>query len=254
MTTPIALAAGSFLTQIFDRLGYLAPFCVLVGAGCGLPVPEEVTLLGSGFLLHQERVELAWIVLTCYVGTLAGDSVPFWLGRKLGMSMMEHPLLAKIFHPERRALLVDRFRRHGHWAVFSCRFLPGVRLPGFFTAGTLRMTYARFLLIDGLAAVIMVPIWILIGRAFGEEIERLESDVGHLEQILGLTLLALLFVASAHVLVRRRERRRTPRAAEERAVEAEVPRAGPSEPAADAPPAAEHGATPEAAPPRAGHG
>jgi len=232
MSTWIALAAGSSLTRIFDRLGYLAPFCVLVGAGCGLPVPEEVTLLGSGFLLHQERVGLAWILLTCYVGTLAGDSIPFWLGRKLGMGMLEHPLLARIFHPERRALLVDRFRRHGHWAVFSCRFLPGVRLPGFFTAGTLRMTYPRFLWVDGIAALIMVPIWILIGRAFGERIERLESEVEHLNQILGFALLALLFIGGAHALVRRRERVRV-----ERATGSSEPHEGPGEPAArDTPP------------------
>jgi len=202
----VPLLTESLVRRVFERAGYLAPFLILLGAGAGLPVPEEVTMAGSGFLLFQEKVRLVPILVTCYTATLLGDSIPFWLGRKYGMSALRFPIVARIVHPERMALLEERFQRHGSWAVFTCRFLPGVRLPGWFMAGTLGMSYVRFLIFNGAAALIMTPCWVLLGRAFGERIEALEGHVKHLNQIMGFAILALILGFGVRVLVRRRER------------------------------------------------
>jgi len=210
----LALLADSILTGVFARLGYLAPAVLLLLAGAGLPLPEEVTLVGSGFLLHQGKVQFWLILATCYGATLAGDSIPYWLGRKLGMSAIRRPLIAKIVHPERRAILERRFESHGYLAVMTCRFLPGVRMPGFFTAGTLGMPFHRFLLCDGLAATVMIPAWLLLGRAFGEKIATLEDRVHYLNQLLGFVLLAMILGIGVHLLVLRRDR-------QVRAIEAE---------------------------------
>lgn len=203
---PLLLLTENLISVVFQRVGYLAPFLLLVGAGAGLPLPEEITMLGSGFLLYQGEVTFAMIVGTCYVATLIGDSIPFWLGRHFGMSAMRVPLLARIVHPERMALLEKRFETHGNWAVFTCRFLPGVRMPGFFTAGTLGMSYPRFVIIDGAGALIMTPAWVLLGNVFGGKISLLERRVQGLNQILGFAILALLLVWAVRALVHRRER------------------------------------------------
>ncbi|MCA9001617.1 MAG: DedA family protein, partial [Planctomycetes bacterium] len=162
----LALAEQSFLSSIFNRMGYWAPFLVLLGAGAGLPVPEEVTMVGSGYLLHQGMVSTLPIMVTCWVATLLGDSIPFWMGRLLGPKALKLPLANRILHPERFALIEKRFEKHGTWAIFTCRFLPGVRLPGFFSAGTLGMSYTRFMLADASAALFMVPLYVMLGKIF----------------------------------------------------------------------------------------
>src|SRR5688572_25612104 len=134
----------------FGRFHYLAPFVVLFLCGVGLPLPEEVTLLGSGLLLHQGEVEFVPIVVVCSLAILLGDSIPYWLGRRFGMNALRVRWVRRIIHPERFARLEKRFQRHGNWAVFACRFFAGVRIPGYFLAGTLRMGFGRFLLLDGL--------------------------------------------------------------------------------------------------------
>ncbi|MDF1839269.1 MAG: hypothetical protein P1V35_15480, partial [Planctomycetota bacterium] len=88
----LALVEQSFLSSIYERLGYGAPFLVLVGAGAGLPIPEEVTMVGSGYLLHQGLVDTFPIMLTCWLATLIGDSIPFWIGRILGPKALKLPL------------------------------------------------------------------------------------------------------------------------------------------------------------------
>lgn len=235
----LLLLTDSVISGVFDRIGYLAPFLLLLGAGFGLPVPEEVTMVGSGFLLYQGQVSFPAIFATCYVATLLGDSVPFWLGRHFGMSALRFPIVRRIVHPERMALLERRFERHGSWAVFTCRFLPAVRMPGWFLAGTLRMSYPRFLACNGAAALIMTPLWILIGKAFGERIATLERSVKGLNQILGFIVFALVLSLVVHGMVARREKQlarlgtRDPERSDAAARDETPPEAPPSAPSAE---------------------
>lgn len=202
----LALLEESFIAGSFGKLGYFAPFLFLVGAGAGLPIPEEVTMVGSGYLFYQGEVEFPLIVATCWIATLIGDSIPFWLGRLLGDKALRLPLVSKALHPERFKLIEKRFQEHGNWAVFTCRFLPGVRMPGFFSAGTLRMNYLRFLLFDALAACLMVPAYIGLGSYFGRRIGALENAVQNSTQTLGFILVLLVVFMFVHFLIRRRER------------------------------------------------
>lgn len=194
---------NGWLQEIFGRSHYLAPFLVLLLCGLGLPLPEEVTLLGSGILLHQGKVLFVPIVIVCSAAILIGDSVPFWLGRRYGMSALRIRWVRRIIHPERFARLERRFQAHGNWAVFMCRFFAGVRIPGYFLAGTMRMSYGRFLLLDGLGVLVSVPTSIWLGRVFADQIDRLQGTYRQLHLILAFVMVALILV----LLVRSRVRR-----------------------------------------------
>ena len=163
-------------------------------------------MVGSGYLLHQGLVSMFPIMLTCWVATLIGDSIPFWVGRILGPKALKLPMASRILHPERFALIEKRFERHGSWAIFTCRFLPGVRMPGFFSAGTLGMSYGRFILADAAAALFMVPMYVLIGKAFSKNIGRLEAGIKDSTETLGFVLVIVLAFVGVRMLVHRRER------------------------------------------------
>ena len=66
--------------------------------------------------------------------------------------------------PPRYARVQLQFERYGNRLMFVARFLPGLRSAVFLTAGmTRRVSFARFLLLDGFAALISVPVWIALG-------------------------------------------------------------------------------------------
>ena len=177
--------------DVFQQFSYLGPFLVLLLCGLGLPLPEEVSLIGSGLLLHQGKVEFLPITVVCSAAILLGDSLPFWLGRHYGESILRVRRIRRILNPERMVRLRRRFTEHGNWATFMCRFLPGVRIPGYFVAGTLHMGYLRFLLLDGLGVLVSVPLSIWIGKIFGDQIERLEASMSNLHLVLGFLVLAM---------------------------------------------------------------
>ena len=220
----LALLQQSFLAQYFDGLGYAAPFLFLVGAGAGLPVPEEVTMTGSGYLVFAGKVAFFKVTLVCWCATLIGDTIPYLVGRLFGQRALKVKWLARILHPERMTGLAERMERHGTWAVFTCRFLPGIRMSGFFTAGTLRMPYLRFMGVDAAAACLMVPLYVLLGRTFGESIGALERNMADYSEWLGFALLIVLATFLVRTWVNHRDRKR---------LAAESPDQGPESPDLD---------------------
>lgn len=200
----LLIEVQSSLSGFFSEFGYLAPFTILLLCGFGLPIPEEVTMLGSGFLLYQGRVEAFPIVAVCFVATLLGDSIPYLMGRHFGRRALRVRRVRKTLNPARIRALERRFKTGGLKTVFICRFVPGLRLPAWFTAGTMGMPYHRFILTDALGAAIMAPFFVFLGRASGEKIAELESSVENLTQILGFVVVSLVAVFAIHFVVSRR--------------------------------------------------
>lgn len=201
------LNEGGFLGDVFSEFGYLAAFTVLFLCGLGLPLPEEVSLIGSGILLYQGEVEFVPIVIVCSVAILLGDSVPFFLGKRYGMSALRVKWVARIIHPERFANLQRRFEEHGNWATFMCRFFPGIRIPGYFLAATMGMSYGRFLLLDLLGVVISVPISIYLGKLFGGSIDKLQDNLQNVHLILAFAMVSIVLFL---IVRRKRMRMRRP--------------------------------------------
>jgi len=180
--------------EIFQDFAYMGPFIGLLLCGLGLPLPEETFLLLAGILLYKGEVEYVPITLLCSAAILLGDSLPYYLGRRYGMRALEIAWVRRLVHPERFTRFRKRFDAHGNWAIFGCRFLPMIRIPGYFIAGTMGMRYTRLLFLDGLGVVLTVPISIYFGKLFGGQLERLKDKVQDLHLILGFLVLVLVIV------------------------------------------------------------
>ncbi len=202
-----------YLDVLVDRFNYLGPFVVLLLCGLGLPLPEEVTLIAAGLLLYQGQVEFVPICLVCGAAILLGDTVPYLLGRRYGAQALENRLVSKILHPERFAIVEHKFNRYGSWVVFMCRFLPGIRIPAYFTAGTLGMRYRHFLILDGLGVLVSVPISIYIAELFGGQIEKAEAHLDNFHILTTFALVAILGALAFRVIVGRRSRQASEMAA-----------------------------------------
>ena len=215
----VLLDLSASAQEIFQQFTYLGPFLVLLLCGMGLPLPEEVTLIGSGILVSQGRADFLLISLTCSAAILLGDLMPFFLGRHYGKSVLRIPFIARILHPERFSRVERRFLEHGNWATFLCRFLPGVRIPGYFVAGTMGMKFWRFLLLDGLGVLISVPLSIHVGHLFGNQMDRLQATMQSLHLVLGFLVVALVIIL---IVTTRKLRMATPKTSR-RCADVELP-------------------------------
>lgn len=197
-----------WLDHLFGEFGYLAPFLVLLLCGLGLPLPEEVSLIGAGVLVHRGEVRFLPITLVCAIAILLGDSIPFWLGRRYGLAALRVHWVARMVHPERFARLQRRFEEHGNWATFVCRFFAGVRIPGYFVAGMMGMSYPRFVLLDALGVLISVPISIFLGQLFADQMDTLHAKLKDFHLLVAFLAISLALIMLLRSLAKRSSRGR----------------------------------------------
>ncbi|MFH1419502.1 MAG: DedA family protein [Planctomycetota bacterium] len=162
-----------FFFSFLDQWSYIGLILVLLAAGFGLPIPEDIPLLAAGWLVHKGEADLGLMIAAALIGVMLGDTVIFALGRRYGMQIFEHRFLRWIAKP----WLLDKagrmYRDHGAKILFAARFWPGLRAIVFLNAGIFRVRYWKFLAIDGAAALISVPLWVWAGWKFSGQIESM---------------------------------------------------------------------------------
>ena len=157
------------LTPYVEHGSYLAVFLVLILSGVGLPIPEEVTFIVAGYVVHRIQANVWVMIAFALCGILAGDSVTFVLGRKLGAGLLVRWPFNKVLTQQGLERSRQFFDKHGSKAVFIAGFMAGVRAPTFFLCGTMGLAYSRFAFWDLARAVVSCPVSIWLGYRFGQD-------------------------------------------------------------------------------------
>lgn len=195
----------SVLLNANGLLAYAAVFGVLVACGLGLPLPEDISLILGGYLAHHQAASLPVMMVVGFTGILVGDTMIYVAGRRLGTRVGQRPgFFARIVTPEKRARVEQLFEVHGQKIVMVARFLPGVRAVTYFTAGSARMPYLRFILWDALAALVSAPVFVYLGYRFGDKLDWLVDRLkeGQVRVIAGLVAVIAAWIG--WTLLRRR--------------------------------------------------
>ncbi|MBN8712637.1 MAG: DedA family protein [Xanthomonadales bacterium] len=152
------------LVDLFTQNGYTAVFIALMICGAGLPLPEDITLVAGGVIAGLGYANVHVMCAMTLFGVLLGDSAIFLLGHYYGARMLTWRPIARVLTPARYLAVQEKFHRYGNRVLFAARFLPGMRTTIYVTAGTThRISFPRFLLIDTMAALISVPVWVYLG-------------------------------------------------------------------------------------------
>ncbi|MFB6344479.1 MAG: DedA family protein [bacterium] len=177
---------------------YLAIFVALTAAGFGVPIPEELTLILGGYLTAIGQLELLPALLVCYAGVIAGDIVTYTIGRFFGSRFLESRYAEWVMSRTKLEQVQYYFRGYGPYYLLGARQIAGLRFPSFFTAGMLKMRFSNFLLFDGLAAFVSMPVVFSIAYYFGPQ---LRETINLILRIRNVTFLLALTVFALGTLV-----------------------------------------------------
>lgn len=157
-----------FFIHYLDEFSYIGICVWLMLAGLGVPLPEDIPLIFGGAMAGAGKINVVVHFVLSMIFILLGDSCLYFIGRRIGSSSEVSPRWAKLITHERRAKVHGFFEKYGMWTVFFGRFVAGIRGAVFLSAGIANFSFSRFLLMDFLAALISVPVWIYMGWLFGE--------------------------------------------------------------------------------------
>ena len=184
-----------WLTEWFasdPSFSYVSVGVLFLLCGLGLPLPEEIILVSAGYLCYQGHGTYPTMTLVCAGAILLGDVIPFLLGRLFGPRLLRLRWVRLVVNRTRLAMFDRWFRRRGDMVILIARFIPGLRVVAFFTGGTMRMRWRRFLLLDTCGIALAAPTFIFVGWHFGDTIQdafqwiqQIEDSILFLALVLG---------------------------------------------------------------------
>jgi membrane-associated protein len=129
----------------------------------GFLLPGDSILFGAGLVSAEpdSGVRLAVLVAGAFAAAVAGDSVGYATGSRLGRVWLERRVAAGRLDVRHLHRAEDFYQRYGWWAVVVARWIPWVRTFTPILAGTSRMGYGRFLsanVVGALAWAVGLPV------------------------------------------------------------------------------------------------
>jgi membrane protein DedA with SNARE-associated domain len=185
-----------FLLNFYGPTPYFLVLGILLACGIGLPIPEDITLFAAGLLCYYGLTNLGLMIGVALFGVIAGDSLIFYLGHHFGRKLTKKWFFHKLLPDDRLTAVQRKFKRRGNKLIFAARFMPGLRAPIYFSAGTLHLPPRVFWFYDGMAALISVPLIIGAVYYFGDELDKVVRVIQRIEHgivfvIAGVLLLVL---------------------------------------------------------------
>lgn len=143
---------------------------VIIFAETGLVVapflPGDSLLFVTGALCGMGSLELQILMPLLIVAAFSGDNTNYWVGRLLGLRLLNHASqkLIKHEHLEKTHLFFDK---HGGKTIIFARFLPIIRTFAPFVAGIGTMNYRSFVMFSAIGSVAWIGSLTIAGYFFG---------------------------------------------------------------------------------------
>jgi membrane protein DedA with SNARE-associated domain len=169
--------------------GYVVLLGWVFAEQIGLPVPTVPLLLAAGALAGTGHMNFFVSLLLCLLSTLTADSIWYQLGRRRGIKVLQ--LLCKIsLEPDSCVRRTEGiFAKQGARSLLLAKFIPGLGTVAPPLAGIFHMRPWRFLLFDGLGALLWAGGYLGLGFAFSGELERVAARASALGGKLGVLLI-----------------------------------------------------------------
>lgn len=135
---------SGFVIWTISTSGYAGILLLMAIESACIPLPSELIMPFSGYLVFTGRFRLLWVATVGALGCNLGSALAYWVGAHGGRPLVEK-YGSWVFLSRRELDFAERFfRRYGDITVFFSRLLPVVRTFIAFPAGVARMPLVRF--------------------------------------------------------------------------------------------------------------
>jgi len=207
MLEKIIAPITAFIIATISTLGYGGVLLMMAIESACIPLPSEVIMPFSGYLVSTGRFSLQGVAIYGAVGCLLGSYLAYYVGATGGRQFLLRYGRYVLIAPHEIELADRFFERWGSAAVFVARLLPVVRTFIAFPAGVARMEIWRFSIYTLLGSYPWCLALAYAGQKLGENWNTLGPWFHRFDGIIvGLLVLA----AAAAIYSRVRSIRRAP--------------------------------------------
>jgi len=129
-------------------------------------LPGDSLLFAAGALAATTSLEIGWLLVLLCVAAIAGDTVNYWIGHKVGPRVF-HGAGTRFLNREHLERTHKFYEKHGGKTIIIARFMPIIRTFAPFVAGIGSMNYGRFIMYNIVGGVVWVVLFVGGGYLFG---------------------------------------------------------------------------------------
>ncbi len=203
MTERILALLVEFVTRVISAGGYAGIVGLMAINSAGIPLPSELIMPFSGYLVYLGRFNLFMVAVVGMVGCNIGSAIGYWIGAKGGRPFVErYGKWVLMSHQD-----LDRmgwfFAKYGSVAVLLARMMPVVQTFISIPAGIARMPRLRFHIYTSLGSIIWYTCLAWAGMKLGERWHtdpRLEQIFHRFHLVVEIAILvAIIWFVWSHV-------------------------------------------------------
>jgi membrane-associated protein len=208
--------------QLIRSFGTIGLFLIIFaesGLLIGFFLPGDSLLFTAGLFAAKGDLNIAVILVGCFVAAVLGDQVGYAFGRKVGPSIFSRPN-SRLFKQEYVQRADQFFEDHGAKTILLARFVPIVRTFAPILAGVGSMRYRTFLVYNLIGGFVWAVGVTTLGYLLGDQIGADNIDK-YLLPIIFVIIFISILPAVIEVLRHRRKARATALTTTEAEAEAE---------------------------------
>jgi pimeloyl-ACP methyl ester carboxylesterase/membrane protein DedA with SNARE-associated domain len=164
----VAAAAQPFDQVPREPVGGVALLVVIALIVIGTLISEDLACIGAGLLVAHGLLGYTHAAFAAFVGIFVGDILLYLAGRYIGRPALRRAPFRWFIRPQAIRDCADWFARRGPLVILASRFVPGSRLPTYFTAGLLHQNFWLYLLFFFVAGAIWAPFLVWLAATLGD--------------------------------------------------------------------------------------
>lgn len=179
----------NFILEIISSIGYIGIFFLMILENVFFPIPSEIILAFSGFLVYKGRFDFFYVVIIGSLGHLIGSLIiyflSFYLGRKLILNYGKY-----FFLKEKHLTLAEIwFKKYGSYAILLSKMVPTVRTLISIPAGISKMDLKKFSLFTFVGSIPWNFTLTYLGFLLGKNWEKVSEYTDMLNIIILLLII-----------------------------------------------------------------
>lgn len=180
--------------EYLSTYGYLILFLVVLVESFGIPAPGQALLIATALLAAHGKLNILGVLGSAFLATAVGGCCGYWIGISGGRRLiLRYGRYVRVGEPELKRLEAT-FSRYGLWFVVFARFFEVLRQLSGIVAGTVGMSFRRFLFANLIGGVLWVGVWGLGSWRLGQHIQHFDSLTEKAGTLFVVLLLAVLLV------------------------------------------------------------
>lgn len=163
-----------FIISFISRVGYLGIFFLMVLESAMIPIPSEIIMPFSGFLVSAGKFGPILVVLAGSLGNLVGSILTYYFGLKVGRAFIIKYGKYVFFKKEHLEFTERLFKNYGDKISFVGRLLPIIRTYVSLPAGIGRTNFIKFVFYTLIGSLIWNSVLTFAGMQLGNNWKNID--------------------------------------------------------------------------------